>query len=101
MLFSGTVGSLVGSSRRLPFIRYNILLQKATGSAVYAIFLILFVSSQLPIAADARFWGAFSVITLLSSVLKLSTIGMSVAIERDWVTTVSEGHDERLTYLNT
>jgi iron-regulated transporter 1 len=43
VIFSGSVGTLVGSSSRLPFIRLNIIVQKSLSALVYAIFLILFV----------------------------------------------------------
>jgi iron-regulated transporter 1 len=33
--------------------------------------------------------------------LKLATIGITVAIERDWVTVIAEGNSDHLTRLNT
>lgn len=46
-------------------------------------------------------WIAFAVITLFGCVLNLSTIGINVAVERDWVTAIAKPHREgTLTMLN-
>ena len=51
--------------------------------------------------APAGAWAAFAVITTFGSVLNLSSIGINVAIERDWVTAISKSHKEgTLTTLN-
>ena len=55
--------------------------------------------------APAGAWVAFAAITVLGSVLGLANIGTSVAVERDWVTTVClatrDDGDGALTRLNT
>ncbi|KAF8909737.1 polyketide synthase [Gymnopilus junonius] len=45
-------------------------------------------------------WILFTLVIFSSCIMKLSDIAMSVAIERDWVTTIAEGSDARLTRLN-
>lgn len=51
--------------------------------------------------APSSAWVAFAVICIFGSILNLSTIGINVAIERDWVTSVSKVHiDGTLTTLN-
>lgn len=52
--------------------------------------------------APARAWIAFAVIVVFGCTMSLANIGTSVAIERDWVTTISLEHSqETLTRLNT
>lgn len=52
--------------------------------------------------APASAWIGFALITLCGSSLGLANIGTSVAVERDWVTTISLQQDEAtLTRLNT
>jgi solute carrier family 40 (iron-regulated transporter), member 1 len=105
ILFSGTAGSLVDWRARLPFVRICILLQKGSSSAAYTLFLILFLRFRGETKAGghihALVWTLFAVIVLSGCVLKLATTGISVAIERDWVTIIADGDSEKLTRLNT
>jgi len=86
ILFSGTVGSLVDSHSRLSFVRICIVLQKSSSSAAYALFLVLFLRFRNVIQTgghDRRLvWILFTVIVFCGCVLKLATIGISVARER-------------------
>lgn len=70
---------------------------------VAAAFVGLFVDTK-PVDyknAPAGAWVAFAIITVFGSILNLSSIGINVAIERDWVTTISKSHKEgTLTTLN-
>lgn len=51
--------------------------------------------------APAGAWAAFAVITLFGGILNLSSIGINVAIERDWITAISKTHQKgTLTTLN-
>ncbi|KAJ3551118.1 hypothetical protein NM688_g4920 [Phlebia brevispora] len=106
ILFSGPIGSLVDRVPKLQFVRWCILFQKLSASGAYACFLVLFATSLQDRAATglhAPFlvWLLFALIVLCGCALKLSTVGISVAIERDWVTCIAEGHDEALTTMNT
>lgn len=49
----------------------------------------------------ALVWILFAAIVFCGCVLKLATIGISVAVERDWVTAIADGNSEMLTKLNT
>jgi len=104
ILFSGTVGNAVDSHTRLSFVRLCIVFQKSAASTAYSIFLVLFIRFRTKIEsghADAPVWALFAVIILCGCVLKLATIGISVAVERDWVTVIANGNSEHLTALNT
>ena len=115
ILFSGSVGSLTDrfKTHRLQIVRFFILAQKVLVVASYALFYILFRSDTLrrgaqnggrgadpaqPTRADV--WSMFAVITFLGCFLILCNVGVSVSIERDWVTSISQGSSRRLTRLN-
>lgn len=105
ILFSGTVGGLVDSRARLPFVRICIVLQKASVSAAYALFLVLFLHFRRNIQSGghvpALVWALLALIVICGCILKLATIALSVAVERDWATVIAEGSSENLTKLNT
>ncbi|EPQ52787.1 hypothetical protein GLOTRDRAFT_79978 [Gloeophyllum trabeum ATCC 11539] len=106
ILTSGWIGSLVDRLPKLVFVRWTIALQKISATAAYACFLTLFLtdlgdSAVQGIHVPTLTWVLFAIITLLGCVLKVSTVGISVAIERDWATCIAEGHDSRLTTVNT
>lgn len=115
ILFSGSIGSLADrfNTHRLHIVRAFILVQKLLVSASYALFLVLFSVDTLrqgalnggrgrdegaPRRSDV--WSIFAAITLLGSLLILSNIGVSVSVERDWVTSIADGSSRRLTRLN-
>ncbi|KDR76972.1 hypothetical protein GALMADRAFT_66616, partial [Galerina marginata CBS 339.88] len=109
VLFGGNAGSFVDHPSRLKVIRINILLSKLAVTSLYTFLLILLTkySTEAKLAGQTlahgrhpTVWVLFTAIVLVSCVMKLSDIAMSVAIERDWVTTISEGSDARLTRLN-
>ncbi|KDQ53177.1 hypothetical protein JAAARDRAFT_197661 [Jaapia argillacea MUCL 33604] len=106
IIFSGLIGSLVDRVPRLSFVRWCILVQKLSATSAYTCFLLLFATrlkeqASKDLGAPALIWVLFALIVLAGCVLKLSTIGISVAIERDWATTIAEGNNDRLTTLNT
>ncbi|BGP69235.1 hypothetical protein NBRC10513v2_002578 [Rhodotorula toruloides] len=100
ILFAGSVGHLVDIYPRLRFVRGSIVAQKATVGASYAIFLACFLRLEGGRHTSALI-GLFVVLTLLSMLLNLATIGISVAVERDWVTVIARGDSNQLTRLNT
>ena len=100
------MGTLVDRIPKLQFVRWCILLQKLSATGAYACFLLLFATplqhrASIGLGAPPLVWILFALITLCGCVLKLATVGISVAVERDWVTCIAEGHDEHLTTLNT
>lgn len=115
ILFSGSVGSLTDryKTHRLHIVRFFILAQKILVVASYALFYILFRSDTLRLGAQnggrgadpaqptrADVWSMFAAITCLGCFLILCNVGVSVSIERDWVTSISQGSSRRLTRMN-
>lgn len=106
-------------------MRGAIIAQKLTVGVSYTIFLIAFLRFGPEFALGphkAALTGLFVLIVLLSMTLNLATvslvrmsavkaraahtpvalqIGISVAVERDWVTTIAKGDGATLTRLNT
>ncbi|GAK63829.1 putative iron transporter [Moesziomyces antarcticus] len=114
ILFSNNVGRIIDtySHTKLRTLRAMILSQKLLVGASYALFLVLFSSASLreqaenggrgrqDAAANAAPWAIFAGITLLGIGVMLSNVGVSVAVEREWVTIISDGSSARLTRLN-
>ena len=96
---------MVDSNARLTFVRVCIVLQKCSSAAAYVLFLVLFTRFRRRIHAKghpgAVVWMIFAAIVFCGSLLKLATIGISVAVERDWVTVIADGSSHHLTRLNT
>lgn len=114
ILFSNNVGRLIDTYAHLKLrtLRAMILSQKLLVGASYGLFLILFSSTSLRMEAEnggkgpqdaranARPWVIFAAITLLGIGVMLSNVGVSVGVEREWVTIISDGSSARLTRLN-
>lgn len=103
IVLSGTVGTLIDRwvTHRLALVRSFILAQKILVCAVYGLFLLLFLHARL---RQSQLHGGglavFSLITLLGCPLTLANVGVAVAVERDWVTSIAAGSSRRLTRLN-
>ncbi|GAA5931985.1 uncharacterized protein JCM15063_001092 [Sporobolomyces koalae] len=97
IVLSGTIGSFVDRFTRLRFVRATIIVQKVASAAAYCLFLISFCKLGPSRLLD----GFFALITILSALLNLATIGISVAVERDWVTCIAQENSALLTRLNT
>lgn len=114
ILFSNNVGRLIDTyaHTKLRTLRAMILSQKLLVGASYALFLVLFSSNTLSREAEnggkgpqnqspnVQPWVIFGAITLLGIGVMLSNVGVSVGVERDWVTIISAGSSARLTRLN-
>lgn len=106
IVLSGWIGTLVDRIQKLRLVRICIAAQKLSAATAYACFLALFATRLREHAAVGRdasapVWALFTAITISGCVLKLSTIGITVAVERDWATCIAQGDDGRLTRLNT
>ena len=101
ILFSGTVGTLVDKHNRLNIARSAIIGQKISSGTIYGLFLLYFLT---PLAPDGHMNGralaAFIGIVLCGAVLKLSTVCLTISIERDWASTIGGGSSLRLSKLN-
>ncbi|EJU04237.1 hypothetical protein DACRYDRAFT_114607 [Dacryopinax primogenitus] len=106
ILLSNAIGSWVDRTPRLRAVRTFILAQKLSNLVAYALLLVLFEKLQsqasrgLGAGGDAGVRALFVFVCLLGCVLRLATVGINVAIERDWVTTISSGSPASLTRLN-
>lgn len=114
ILFSNNVGRLIDtySHTKLRTLRAMILSQKLLVGASYGLFLVLFSSRSLRREAEnggkgphnskanIQPWAIFGAITLLGIGIMLSNVGVSVGVEREWVTIISAGSSARLTRLN-
>ncbi|WOO81090.1 Solute carrier family 40 member 1 [Vanrija pseudolonga] len=111
LLLSGYIGGLVDRTPRLRFLRRAIGAEKFFHGANYALFLLLFGPLQ-PVASAAfhfrastaqnvAVWACLLLTIMCSSLLGLANTGLTVAIERDWVTCIARGDTALLTQLNT
>ncbi|PWN47283.1 hypothetical protein IE53DRAFT_390579 [Violaceomyces palustris] len=115
ILLSGSTGHLIDkyATTKLRTVRAFILAQKIFLSASYGLFLLLFLDQRLrensrnggrgpdpngKLNLDS--WGVFAAITFLGCGVILSNVGVSVGVERDWVTIIAKGSSARLTRLN-
>jgi solute carrier family 40 (iron-regulated transporter), member 1 len=101
IIFSGTVGTLIDKHHRLNIVRVATVGQKMSSSMTYALFLLYFLT---PLAHDGRMNGrslvAYVGVVLCGAVLKISTVCLTISIERDWASTIGAGSSQRLTKLN-
>ncbi|KAJ6632267.1 Ferroporti-1 [Mycena sp. CBHHK59/15] len=88
ILFSRWARSLVDKLPKLTVVRASIFLQKTSALAAYA----RFSSTSLML---------FILLVLMGCMLQLSTICISIAVERDWATCISAGSSAKLGKLNT
>ena len=114
ILLSNNVGRLIDtySHTKLRTLRAMILAQKLLVGASYGLFLVLCASPSLRIEAEnggkgpqdvranVKPWSIFAAITVLGIGVMLSNVGVSVDVEREWVTIISDGSSARLTRLN-
>lgn len=106
ILFSASIGSLVDRYHRLVFVRWCIVVQKFSAAIAYGCFLAIFSTNLQDVTSlDSRtpssIWGLFCAVTISGCALRLSTVGISVAVEREWVICIAQDDDALLTRLNT
>ncbi|KAK1925025.1 Ferroporti-1 [Papiliotrema laurentii] len=111
LLFSGYIGGLVDTTPRLQLVRLAISAEKSLNAINYGLFLLLFGPLR-PYAQDAfhgngdwtsvvAVWSITGLTVATSSITTLANTGLTVAVERDWVTTIAQGRSAHLTLLNT
>ncbi|PWN28310.1 hypothetical protein BDZ90DRAFT_212048, partial [Jaminaea rosea] len=102
LFLSPLLGSWIDATkhRRLTVVRTLIVAQKTTVAISYAGFISLLMTGSDSIVSHTR-WGSFAALTACGALVVLSNTGLTVAIERDWVSTIAEGHPPHLTRLNT
>ncbi|KAF9351164.1 hypothetical protein BGX34_000751 [Mortierella sp. NVP85] len=122
ILFSTTVGSLVDTTPRLHAVQSFLFTQKLTtvlGAIGFWILLTWFDSSPTPVippttttvataAISSRSirdgmltafqgYSLFAFLVFASGVLKLSALGWSISIERDWIVALCQSDSDMLT----
>ncbi|KAF8925330.1 hypothetical protein BGZ58_000906 [Dissophora ornata] len=115
ILLSTTVGSIVDTTPRLPAVQSFLFTQKFTtvlGALGFWVLLTWFDPSSGSIAAPEttttssggmslyQGYSAFAFLVLASGVLKLSALGWSISIERDWIVALCQSDSDILTKIN-
>jgi solute carrier family 40 (iron-regulated transporter), member 1 len=101
ILFSGSVGSLIDKHNRLNIVRSATVGQKISSGVIYALFLLYFLTPPAHNGhMNGRSLAAFVGVVLCGAILKVSTVCLTISIERDWASTIGCGSSRRLTKLN-
>ncbi|RDX51160.1 hypothetical protein OH76DRAFT_1401935 [Lentinus brumalis] len=106
IILSGWAGRLVDEHHNLSVVRTSIVIIKLAACAQYAAILALLYTSGHA-QGPARPWstpltsGMFTVIVVGGCIHNIAGTTISVAVERDWVTTIAGGSSDHLTTLNT
>jgi iron-regulated transporter 1 len=90
ILFSNYVGRYVDSTDRLKMVRVTMVTQKVSIVASCSMFIWMNLFEDYKIVK-------YSFVVLFGCTLKLSFIANNIAIEKDWVMVISNGHPENLT----
>ncbi|CAO3628735.1 unnamed protein product [Cunninghamella blakesleeana] len=109
VLFSTYVGGLVDKTTRFKFVSMTLFLQKISIILSCILFYLLFLikpssslSSSLSsssLSSDLEYYlnrGGYVLIIFLGCLLKLSSIGNTIAVEKDWVLVISRGNTETM-----
>ena len=100
IILSRWTGTLVDAHPKLTLVRICILVQKLSATLAYFSFTILFSSSQTPRLSSPKHAIFYALIILAGSALRVSTIAIQIAVEKDWVISISNGHENKLSRLN-
>lgn len=104
IVFSGWAGHQVDIRHNLGLVRTCIVVIKLAACGMYIPSLIMFYHGR---SSTAKLWdpplgpAMFTAVLLCGCIHKLAEISISVSIERDWVTTISDNSPDHLTTLNT
>lgn len=94
-------GTLVDKHLKLVLVRGCILVQKLSAIVAYASFLGLFsISPQPPRLNDFNSAIYYSLVVLGGCCLRISTICIQIAVEKDWVIAIASGTESHLSQLN-
>lgn len=101
IIFSRWTGTLVDAHPKLSLVRACILVQKLSASLAYLSFSVLFSSEpQPPSLSSFKNAALYSSILLSGSSLRVSTIAIQIAVEKDWVIAISNTNENHLSRLN-
>ncbi len=97
IIFSPAIGSWIDKGDRLVVVRCSIIGQRLAVGASCGIFWVLLIKHDLRQKVKT---GLFTITILLAGVEKLCSVMNLVAVERDWVVVISEGHPAARQRLN-
>ncbi|CAO3673525.1 unnamed protein product [Umbelopsis ramanniana] len=103
LLFGDIMGKWVDNSPRIAIVKYLIPIQKLTIILSHVGFwalLTYFDPGFENKTMDTYAFVIFSTVVLLGGLYKVTTIGMNVALERDWIVALAAGNSSSLTSLN-
>ena len=101
ILLSRWVGSLVDDYPKLSLVKTCICAQKISAALAYAAFALLFsIPDQPPRMQNGYNLVQYAVIVISGCVMRVSTICIQIAVERDWVICIANGSDRQLSRLN-
>ncbi|KAF9384784.1 hypothetical protein CPC16_008281 [Podila verticillata] len=102
--FSTFVGSLVDTTPRLKAVQSFLIAQKMStvlGCVGFWILLTWFdPSSSTATMTFYQGYTLFALLVLVSATLKLSALGWSISIERDWIVCMCQSNSDLLTKIN-
>ncbi|KAJ3011856.1 hypothetical protein HKX48_006617 [Thoreauomyces humboldtii] len=96
ILLSSRIGRIVDKTPRLRAVREFLILQKIM---IAASALALFVASESP-GTETWTYSALTCVCTSGVVLKLSNIGTTISVEKDWVVVLGKGSSAFLTEMN-
>ena len=105
IVLSGWAGHQVDTRNNLRLVRFCIVTVKLSACGAYAASLVLFY--RIVNQPFAQEWSTplgaamFALIVICGCIQNLSAVTLSVAVERDWVTTIAQASSEHLTRINT
>jgi len=101
IILSTWAGKQVDQQPKLFLVRCCILSQKLSNLGAYISFFLLLKNYPTPASlSNVPSLLLFLGIVVSGCVLRVSTVCIQIAIEKDWVISISEGIDARLTMLN-
>ncbi|KAI8977743.1 Ferroporti-1 [Trametes punicea] len=106
IILSGWAGRLVDEHHNLGIVRASIVSIKLAACMMYSASLVLLYRFSIP-SNDTRPWsthlasGMFTLIVVGGCIHTPAGVTISVAVEREWVTSIAAGSSAHLTTLNT
>ncbi|GAB5590738.1 hypothetical protein Unana1_05638 [Umbelopsis nana] len=103
LLFGDVMGKWVDRVPRIDIIKYLIPVQKLTVILSHVGFwalLTYFNPGSETKSMEISTFAIFAAVVILGGMYKVTTIGMNVALERDWIVVMAAGNSPLLTSLN-
>jgi len=101
IVFSHWAGSLVDRHPKLWIVRASILIQKTSALFAFLAFLYLFHIPPTDTSLRTSTYLPYASIVLCGCTLRLSDTTNTIAVERDWATSIAQGSEDLLSRINT